>query len=91
MTNDDKPQEDAEFPDEEDMAADEVLKEPEALPAPDSSTPPRKGSSGVAWLALFLALIAAAGFGYMVVQDWRARGDAPRSTSTILPRTSTAA
>jgi len=83
MTNDDKPQEDAEFPDEEDMAADEVLKEPEALPAPDSSTPPRKGSSGVAWLALFLALIAAAGFGYMVVQDWRARGDADQSASSL--------
>jgi len=83
MTNDDKTQEDAEFPDEQDIAVDDVIDETEALPAPEPSAPARRGSGGVAWLALFLALIAAAGIGYMAVQDWRARGDADRSASTL--------
>jgi uroporphyrin-III C-methyltransferase len=83
MTNDDKPQEDAEFPDEEDMAVDAAPNEPEALPAPEPAAPGKKGSGGIAWLALFLALIATAAIGYMVVQDWRARGDADQSASSL--------
>jgi len=83
MTNDDKPLEDAEFPDEEEMTLDETPDEPEALPAPEPAASNKKGSGGVAWLALFLAMIATAGIGYMVVQDWRARGDADQSASIL--------
>jgi len=83
MTNDDKPLEDAEFPDEAEMTPDETPDEPEALPAPEPTASSKKGSSGVAWLALFLALIATAGIGYMVVQDWRASGDADQRASIL--------
>jgi uroporphyrin-3 C-methyltransferase len=83
MTNEDEQQKDAEFPDEEEMTVDEVLDEPEALPAPEAPAPSKKGSGGIVWLALFLALIAAAGMGYMVVEDWRAQSDAEQSASSL--------
>jgi len=83
MTNDDKSLEDAEFPDEAEMTPDETPDEPEALPAPEPTASDKKGSGGVAWLALFLALIATAGIGYVVVQDWRVRGDADQSASIL--------
>jgi uroporphyrin-3 C-methyltransferase len=83
MTNEDEQQKDAEFPDEEELAVDEEIEEPQALPAPDSPAPAKKAPGGVAWLALFLALISAAGIGYMIVQDWRAQGEADQSASTL--------
>jgi uroporphyrin-3 C-methyltransferase len=83
MTNEDEQQRDAEFPDEEELVVDEAIDEPEALPAPEPPAPAKKGSGGIAWLALFLALLSAAGIGYMVVQDWRAQGDADQSASSL--------
>jgi uroporphyrin-3 C-methyltransferase len=83
MTKDDEPQKDAEFPDEEELVVDEVVDEPEMLPAPDTSSDSKRGPGGVAWLALFLALIATAGTGYMIMQDWRAQGDADQSATTL--------
>ena len=83
MTNDDKELKDAEFADEQELAADEAIGEPEALPAPESAASVKKGSGGIAWLALFLALLSGAGVGYMAVQDWRAQGDAQASASSL--------
>jgi uroporphyrin-3 C-methyltransferase len=83
MANEDEQEKDAEFPDEEELAVDEEIEEPQALPAPDSPAPAKKAPGGVAWLALFLALISAAGIGYMIVQDWRAQGEADQSASTL--------
>jgi len=83
MTKDDEQQKDAEFPDEDALVAEEVVDEPEALPAPEAETSNKKGSGGVAWLALFLAFVATAGVGYMIAQDWRARGDESQRENTI--------
>jgi uncharacterized protein HemX len=81
MTNEDEQQQDAEFPDPEDVVVADNEDKPAALPAPER--PSRKGSGGIAWLALFLALAAAAGVGYMIMQDWRARADAEQSASSV--------
>jgi uncharacterized protein HemX len=81
MTNEDKQQPDAEFPAAEDLAAEIGEDKPAALPAPERTD--RKTGAGIAWLALFLALAAAAGVGYMVMQDWRARGAAEQSASSV--------
>ena len=86
MSNEDQ-QKDAEFPDEDEHiaieTADEAVDEPASLPAPESVTKDKKGSGGVAWLALFVALIAAAGIGYMIFQDWRAESAADQSASSL--------
>ena len=86
MSNEDE-QKDAEFPDEDELVAietaDEAADEPASLPAPESVTKDKKGSGGVAWLALFIALIAAAGIGYMIFQDWRAESAADQSASSL--------
>jgi uncharacterized protein HemX len=74
MTKDDEQQKDAEFPDEEELVAEEAVSEPEALPAPEAGEADKKGSGSIAWLAVFLAFIATAGVGYMIVDDWRTRG-----------------
>ena len=81
MTNENEQQQDAEFPDSEDLAVEESADKPAALPAPER--PDRKGGAGIAWLALFLALVAAAGMGYMVVQDWRERAAAQQSADAV--------
>ena len=82
MSNEDE-QKDAEFPDEDELVVDETVDEPEALPAPDTAVADRKGSGGIAWLALFIALIAAAGIGYTIFQDWRAESAATQSASSL--------
>ena len=81
MSNQDEQQQDAEFPDEEELAVEQIADEPPVLPAPEA--PSRKGSGGIAWLALFLALVASAGAGYMALQDWRARGEADQNASAL--------
>lgn len=81
MTNENEQQQDAEFPDNGELAADESVDQPAALPAPEN--PERKSGAGIAWLALFLALVAAAGVGYMIVQDWRERSAAERSADSV--------
>jgi uroporphyrin-3 C-methyltransferase len=83
MTKNDEPQKDAEFPEEEELVVDEVTDEPEALPAPEPTPTVKKGSGGIAWLALFLALVAAAGVGYVIMQDWRAQGDEDQQASAL--------
>jgi uncharacterized protein HemX len=81
MTNENEQQQDAEFQETEEIVAEESEEKPAALPAPKRKN--GKGGAGIAWLALFLALVAAAGAGYMVVQDWRARGEAAASASSM--------
>jgi uroporphyrin-3 C-methyltransferase len=83
MTKDDEQQKDAEFPDEEALVAEERADEPEALPAPETDTASKKGSGGIAWLAVFLAFVATAGVGYTIVDDWRTRGFTERYASTL--------
>lgn len=75
MSNDDERQ-DAEFPDE-------TVEESQALPAPEAPKKERRSFNGVAWLALLLALVSTAGIGYLVVEDWRARGAADESANSI--------
>ena len=82
MSNEDE-QKDAEFPDEDELVVDEVVDEPASLPPPDTAAAQKKGSGVVAWLALFLALIAATGIGYMIFQDWRAASAADQSASEL--------
>ena len=57
--------------------------EPEAEPIIDVAKVERKGSGGVAWLALFLALITLASLAYMQIQDWRVQSDADQSASSL--------
>jgi len=57
--------------------------EPESAPPPEPAKAARKGSGGVAWLALFLALITLAAVGYMQVQDWRAQSAADQSATSL--------
>jgi len=77
---------DKELPDEEEAVVKETDVEPEPEPKPevDSESEPGKSgkrrSGGIAWLALFLALAA---IGYLVVQDWRAHGDADQRATSL--------
>ena len=54
----------------------EPVAEEVAESEPAAAEPSRQRGAGVAWLALFLALIASAGVGYGLVSDWRASRDA---------------
>lgn len=99
MSKKDKHEEKAIAEDEEAVAEDSELEtqpEPEVesapAPAPEPEperepehSPPQKRASGggIAWLALFLSLLALAALGYMLVDDWRAQGDADQSASTL--------
>ena len=77
---------DAEFPTDDELLADEQpVEEAEPENVPQLPAPPKakKSSGGIAWLALLLSLLAAAGVGYMVVQDWRAQSDAAQSASSL--------
>ncbi len=44
-----------------------------AVEAPEAATPPKRGgiAASIAWLALFLALVATAGAGYLFFEGWR--------------------
>jgi uroporphyrin-3 C-methyltransferase len=86
---------DTELPQEEALPVEEPATEPapetaaETDPEPQAvaDTVPRparkSGSGGVAWLALLLSLVASAGIGYKLVQDWRAQGDADQNASSL--------
>jgi uncharacterized protein HemX len=85
MSNNDQPEQDAEFPDDDTLSTDAADTEdsPAALPAPEAARQRRSGTGGIAWLALFLALIAAAGIGYMLVEDWRENAAAEQRASSL--------
>ncbi len=54
--------------------------------APDETRPETKrsrGSGGIAWLALLIALIAAAGIGYSLIDDWRSSRDEAESGRSL--------
>ena len=64
----------------------EAEPEPEVEAEPQEPTPPpgKKSAGGsVAWLALFLSMVAVAAIGYTLVQDWRARGAASESSRSV--------
>ncbi len=83
MTKDDEQLKDAEFPEDEILAAEDENEEPEALPAPEAAPPAKKGSGAIAWLAVFFAFIATAGVGYLIVDDWRTRGFAAQQADAL--------
>ena len=78
---------DKDLPEEEEAIVEEPLPEPEPEPEPEPlpevTKTERKGSGGVAWLALFLALVTMASVGYRQVQDWRAQSVADQSASSL--------
>jgi uncharacterized protein HemX len=51
--------------------------------APQPAVQPRRGTSPVSWLALFLALLALAAVGYMIVEDRRTRAVEEASTDSL--------
>jgi uroporphyrin-3 C-methyltransferase len=61
--------------------------DPEPAPEPEtkieSAKEGRRGSGGIAWLALFLAIVTLASVSYMQVQDWRAQSEADQSASSL--------
>mgnify|MGYP001826346873 CR=1 FL=1 len=65
MSNQDEQQQDAEFPDESELAGEETNDEAPALPAPEKAK--RKGSGAIAWIALIIAIMAAMTAGYYLV------------------------
>ena len=84
---------DSALPNEEEIVAEESAAEPdpepdrERGPEPDTDSiePPRKRKgAAIAWLALLLSLLAAAGVGYMAVQDWRAQRSPDTSSESLL-------
>lgn len=75
---------DSALPDEEEIIAEESAAEPDPEPTTDPVEPPRKAkSAAIAWLALLLSILASAGAGYLVVQDWRAQRSADASTESF--------
>ena len=76
---------DSALPDEEEIVAEESAAEPDPEPTPDPVEPPRKAKgAGIAWLALLLSILASAGVGYMVVQDWLAQRSADASSESLV-------
>jgi uroporphyrin-3 C-methyltransferase len=75
---------------EEEVIVEEPLPESATEPDPESEPPPetakaaRKGSGGVAWLALGVALVTLASVAYMQVQDWRAQSAADQSATSLV-------
>jgi uroporphyrin-3 C-methyltransferase len=51
--------------------------------APQPAVQPRRGTSPVSWLALFVALLALAAVGYMIVEDRRTRAVEEASTDSL--------
>lgn len=61
---------------------DRAAEVPEEKPAPPAAQP-RRGTSPVSWLALFLALLTLAAVGYMIVEDRRTRAVEEASTDSL--------
>ena len=74
---------------DEDLVVEEPVTEPTPEPVAQEAAEPapipsqRKGSGGIAWLALFLSFITLAAIGYMVVQDWRAQREANQDMTSL--------
>ena len=76
---------DSALPDEEGLVAEESVPEPDPEPKLDSVERPRRAKgAGIAWLALLLSILAAAGVGYMAIQDWRAQRSADTSSDSLV-------
>ena len=76
---------DSALPDEEEIVAEESAAEPDPEPTPDPVAPqPKAKGAGIAWLALLLSILASAGVGYMVVQDWLAQRSADASSESLV-------
>jgi len=76
---------DSALPDDEEIVAEESAPEPDPEPKLDSVERPRKAKgAGIAWLALLLSILAAAGVGYMAIQDWRAQRSADTSNDSLV-------
>jgi uncharacterized protein HemX len=76
---------DSALPDEEGLVAEESVPEPDPEPKLESVERPRRAKgAGIAWLALLLSILAAAGVGYMAIQDWRAQRSADTSSDSLV-------
>jgi uncharacterized protein HemX len=83
MTNDNEQPQDAEFPEEgQELAVEAQEEETPALPPPEKAV--RKRSSGVAWLALIVAVLTATMAGYYyVVQGLQARQGSDQNMTAV--------
>jgi len=70
-------------PEPEPESESEPEPELEAEPTQAAAPAKRKGSGGIAWLALLLSLVASAGIGYLILQDWRAQDDVDQGASSL--------
>ena len=75
-------------PDESEVAQEEPPVEDPATAEPDKESPKpapqaSRGTSAVAWLALFLALVTLAAVGYTIVEDRRTRAVEESSSDTL--------
>jgi len=61
----------------------ETETEPETEAQPLAPPAEKKAARGIAWLALLLSLVASAGIGYLLLQDWRAQDDVDQSASSL--------
>lgn len=70
---------------EQDIASGETATEAdrESVPTPIAESRPGRSSAGVAWLALFLALLAVAAAAWFAIDDWRQRREAEHSAESI--------
>ena len=55
----------------------------ESAPPRVPETPPRRSSAGLAWLALFLSLLAVAAAAWFAIDDWRQRRETAHSAESI--------
>jgi uroporphyrin-3 C-methyltransferase len=72
----------AEAVEEEPQAEEPASPEPEAAP-PKAARQPRRSTSPVSWLALFLSLLTLAAVGYMIVEDRRTRAVEEASSDSL--------
>ena len=72
----------AEAVDEEPQAEEAASPEPEA-PPPKPAPQPKRSTSPVSWLALFLSLLTLAAVGYMIVEDRRTRAVEEASSESL--------
>ena len=70
-------------PTEEQAPAEDHATAEQEEKAPQPAAQPRRGTSPVSWLALFLALLALAAGGYMIVEDRRTRAVEEASTDSL--------
>ena len=70
-------------PTEEQAPAEDHATAEQEEKAPQPAAQPRRGTSPVSWLALFLALLALAAGGYMIVEDRRTRAVEEASSDTV--------